>query len=340
MAFNKRIEFGNYTLKFGDEKVLLDLIEEVVVPSFEERRYIRRIKNKGEYFFLDVELARLQSPLTDDAFAIVGRIVKNTKVGREQYFEAGGIVADKKELETAPTSIFVLLLDTHRLIFCRQVSGAPTIQNFESTSQNFLSQRHKEFIEERMAQREMELGEKPPRGTKAALLRNFPAPELRITPLSDKQSLEEFVKRFKSIDELTIKLLPTNKEEIDNDDFWADFGRRKDSMRSTSATVRFVNGSEGLEAREVFAQTAAATGMGNSSVKMKGHDNQGDSLRGNHEDFSLTVEAEEELPKDVKQAAQVLYANFANLAHQGVIALPAMAIGVLERVRDYINGRV
>lgn len=339
MAFNKRIEFGNYTLKFGDEKVLLDLIGEVVVPSFGERRYIRRIKDKGEYFFLDVGLAQLRSPLNEDAFAVVGRIVKNAKVSREQYFEAGGIVADKKELETAPTSLFVLLLDTHRLIFCREMSGAPTIQNFESTSQNFLLQRHKEFIEERLAQRAEALGEEVPRGTKAALLREFPRPDLRITPLSDKQSLEEFINRFRSIDELTIKLLPTNKEEIDNDDFWADFGRRKDSMRSTSATVRFSNGNDGLEPKEVVAQTAAATGMGNSSVKIKGHDDQGDSLKGNHEDFSLTVEIED-LPKDAKQAAQVLYANFANLAHQGVIALPVLAAGVLDKVRAYVDGRV
>lgn len=42
MSFTKRIEFGNYTLTFGDKKVLLDLIDSIVEPSFRERRYVRK----------------------------------------------------------------------------------------------------------------------------------------------------------------------------------------------------------------------------------------------------------------------------------------------------------
>lgn len=51
MSFTQRVEFGNYTLKFGDEKVLLDYFNEIVVPSFKGHRYVRKIKGKGEYFF-------------------------------------------------------------------------------------------------------------------------------------------------------------------------------------------------------------------------------------------------------------------------------------------------
>ncbi|ESS67486.1 hypothetical protein MGMO_164c00210 [Methyloglobulus morosus KoM1] len=50
MAHVKKLEFGNYTLNFGDKKVLLDLFEEVVMPSFIEMKYIRKLKDKGEYF--------------------------------------------------------------------------------------------------------------------------------------------------------------------------------------------------------------------------------------------------------------------------------------------------
>ncbi len=246
---------------------------------------------------------------------------------------------DKKELETAPTSVFVLLLDSHRLIFCREVAGAPTIQNFESTSQNFLLQRHIQLIDELLEEKRQELKEELPRGTKSKLYREYPRPDLRITPLSDRQSLEEFIKRFKTIDQLTIKLLPTNHEEIDNDDFWADFGRRKEMMRSSSATVRFSNGKDGLEPTEVVAQTAAATGLGNSDISVAGHDDQGDSLRGNNEDFSLTVETEE-LSSQVPTAASTLYGHFAHLAHSGLIALPVLTADVIEKVRLFVSGRV
>lgn len=338
MSFTKRVEFGNYTLKFGDEKVLLDLVSAIVEPSFRERRYVRKIKDKGEYFFLDTEVIQLDLLDGTQTAAIAGRIVKNTKLRREQIFQGGGIVSDKKELETAPTSVFVLLLDNHRLIFCREVSGAPTIQNFESTSQAFLLARHKEFIDGLMQEKAKQLNGEPPRGTKAALLREFPRPKLRLTPLSDRQSLEDFVSRFSKIEELTIKLLPTNQEEIDNDDFWKDFGHRKDSMNSSTATVRFANGKQGLVANSVVAQTAAATGLGNSSVSLQGHDDRGDRLKGINDDFSLTVEVAE-LPKVIQQAAVTMHNAFKSLVQNGNIGLPVLAAGVLEKVRAFANGQ-
>jgi hypothetical protein len=42
MRFKSDIEFANYTLTFGDEKVLLDCLHEIVIPSFEDQRYVRR----------------------------------------------------------------------------------------------------------------------------------------------------------------------------------------------------------------------------------------------------------------------------------------------------------
>lgn len=338
MGFTQRVEFGNYTLKFGDEKVLLDYFVEMVSPSFKPRRYVRKIKNKGEYFFLDTEIIRLKLENGQETAAIAGRIVKNTKLKRDQIYTNDGIVADPKELETAPTSVFVLLLENHRLIFCREVSGAPSIQNFESTCQSFLLKRHTEFIDELISAKEKELGKKPPRGTKSKLFREYPRPELRITPLTDRQSLEDFVKRFKTVEELVIKLLPTNQEEINNDDFWRDLGRRKDNMNSATASVRFANGKEGLSATEVVAQTSAATGLGNSNVQLRGYDLEGDQLKGNNEDFSLTVEIGS-LPKAIPKAGASLHSTFKKLAESGHIVLPALAAGVLERVRSLVSGQ-
>lgn len=338
MAFKQRVEFGNYTLKFGDEKVLLDLFGEIVSPSFKERQYVRKIKNRGEYFFLDTEIIRLPLDNGTETAAIAGRIVKNTKLKRDQIYTNDGIIADPKELETAPTSVFVLLLDNHRLIFCREVSGAPTIQNFESTSSAFLLRRHLEYIDELMALKEHELGTPPPRGTKAKLFRETPRPELRVTPLTDPQSIEAFVQRFKKVEELVIKLLPTNQEEINNDDFWKDLGRRKNDMNSATATVRFANGKDGLIPNEVVAQTSSATGLGNSEVKLRGHDIEGDELKGNNEDFSLTVEIGD-MPKAIPKAGKVLHSTFKKLAESGHIALPALAAGILDRVKMLVSGQ-
>ncbi|WP_217267768.1 MULTISPECIES: hypothetical protein [Halomonadaceae] len=149
MSFVKKLEFGNYTLKFGEDKVLLDLFSEVVMPSFHEMKYVRRIKDKGEYFFIDTKLLTLDDSSVHPVVGIAGRIVKNTKLRREQVYRTqGGIIEDKSELETAPSSTFLLILNTHRLVLCKEVPGAPTIQNFQSTSQYCLKQRHGEFINE------------------------------------------------------------------------------------------------------------------------------------------------------------------------------------------------
>jgi hypothetical protein len=229
LAFTKKLEFGNYTLNFGEDKVLLDLFSEIVMPSFHEMKFVRKLKDKGDYFFLDTKLIILDKNPNEPVLGISGRIVKNTKLKRDQIFRTNdGLIEDKKELETAPSSTFLLVLNTHRLILCKEVAGAPTIQNFQSTSQHFLRSQHKQFIEKMFetAKADKENNSDLQRVTKKSLLTEFPYPSLRITPLSDKESLKEFVTRLKHIDRVSIKLLPTNDEEINNDDFWSDLGRR------------------------------------------------------------------------------------------------------------------
>lgn len=55
MSFTKSIEFANYTLNFGTDKVLLDAFESIVFPSFHEQKYIRKFKDT-EYFLLRLSL--------------------------------------------------------------------------------------------------------------------------------------------------------------------------------------------------------------------------------------------------------------------------------------------
>ncbi len=336
MSYVKKLEFGNYTLKFGNKKVLLDLFNEVVMPSFFEMKYIRHLENKGEYFFLDTNLIKLDDNPKNPVIGISGRIVKNTKLRRDQIFRhTEGIIEDKKELETAPSSTFLLILNNHRLILCKEVPGAPTIQNFESTSLYCLKQRHKEYVDELYKSQDLE---DPARKkvTKKLLLENNPYPTLRITPLSDKQSLEDFINRFRHIDKLTIKLLPTNNEEIDNDGFWADFGKVSHNMNSKSAKVEFSNTKEGLDSETVYAQASFASNNGNSEINIKGSDNQGDTISGNNEDFSLTVELEE-LSRDTKQAAKVKYNQFKHLSELGIIAQPQVSPDTLDKVKMIFN---
>lgn len=296
---------------------------------------------RGDYFFLDTKLVVLDDSTEVPVLGIAGRIVKNTKLKREQIYRPdGGIIEDRSELETAPSSTFLLILNNHRLILCKEVSGAPTVQNFQSTSQYCLKKRHREFIEEiyKEGKREREENPELARVTKKSLYAEYPAPDLRITPLSDKESLRAFVNRLEHIDRVTIKLLSTNKEEIDNDDFWSDFGRRRDEMNSKNAKVEFANAQEGLKKNEVYDQARSASNRGNSEIKFKGHDAQGDTIRGSNEDFNLTVELDE-LPKNAERAAREKYNQFNHLARSNVISVPEMTAAVINKIKD-IFGRL
>lgn len=341
MAFTKKLEFGNYTLKFGEGKVFLDLFDEIVMPSFHEMRYIRHLKGKGDYFFLDTKLIVLDDSKEQPVLGISGKIVKNTKLKREQvYRPKAGLVEDISELETAPSSTFLLVVNTHRLILCKEVQGAPTIKNFQSTSQYCLKKRQKEFIEQKYVESKLSKEKNPEikQITKKKLREVYPIPDLRITPLSDKQTLKNFIKRLEHIDRVSIKLLPTNKEEIDNDDFWSDFGRRREEMNSKTAKVEFANPKEGLDNDKVYEQASSASNLGNSEVKLKGYDSEGDTIRGSNDDFSLTVEVDE-LPKNAERAAKIKYTQFKHLVNSQIISLPQIADDVIDKVRD-IFGRL
>lgn len=340
MEFIRKLEFGNYTLNFGDNKVLLDLFYQVVMPSFLEMKHVRRLKEKGDYFFLDTKLIALDDNPKNPVLGISGRIIKNTKLKRDQIFRTnGGIIEDKSELETAPSSTFLLILNTHRLILCKEVPGAPTIQNFQSTSQYCLKSQHKLFIEQEYeTEKALRKGDpKLKRVTKTSLVKEYPYPSLRITPLSDKESLKDFVGRLKHIDKVTIKLLPTNREEIDNDDFWSDLGRRREEMNSNTAKVEFSNAKDGLNSKKVYEQTNSASSLGNSEVSFKGYDEQGDTIRGSNEDFSLTVELDE-ISKNAEMAAHQKYAQFKNLVHKKIIKLPKLAGDVIAIIINIFGG--
>ncbi len=305
------------------------------MPSFHEMRFIRKLKDKSDYFFLDTQLIVLDDSAEPPVLGVCGRIVKNTMLRREQIFRPrGGLIEDKSALETAPSSTFLLILNNHRLILSPEVPNAPTIQNFRSTSQYCLKTRHREFIQEEFDEGKAARSENPdhPRVTKTNLLREYPVPNLRITPLPSQTSLSDFLGRLERIEKVTIKLLPTNQEEIDNDGFWSEFGRRRHEMNSASTKVEFTNSQETLDQTEVYKQVSSASSLGNSEIDFKGYDQLGDTIRGDNNDFDLTVEVEE-ISKDVAEAARKKYDKFLQLLSSNIVSLPAVTAGLGEKIR-------
>ncbi|UDQ77111.1 hypothetical protein LJQ72_05960 [Pectobacterium brasiliense] len=339
MEFIKKLEFGNYTLKFGDNFVLLDFLDEIVMPSFYEMNYVRSIKNRSDYFFINTEMVILDDSEEHPVIGIQGRIVKNTVLSRDQIISGNEIIEDYDELETAPSSIFLLILNTHRLILCKEVSGAPSVENFRSTSQYCLTQRWNDYIDEiYKEEKEFRKNSDLPRLTKKSLREDIPTPKLRITTLTDKKSLEDFIELFEKINRVSIKLLPTNQEEIDNDDFfWQEFGEIREQMNSQQASVLFTNPEDGLRHNAVLEQLESSSSLANSEFTLKGFDEAGDIMKGNNDNFSLTCEVKN-LSKDINEAIPECYKEFEGLVADERIRLPKISEkGSLGKIKRIFN---
>lgn len=334
----KKLEFANFTCTFGAKLVMLDLFEEVVWPSFQQRRYVRKLMG-SEYFFLDTRLVPIESPDKEQLLCIAGRLVKNTKIKREQVFRGErGLVEDYSELETAPSSMFALILNSHRLIYVKEVSGAPDLSTFRSTCQSFLSDSHKAFIHRLYEQNKLERDREPTaeRKTKKELLIEYPYPVLRVTPLTDKQELRQFIQQFATIQGLSVKLLKTNREDIDNDDFWSEVDKRRDRIGSLRTSVDFSNKRDGLNESEVYEQCNAATTLGNSEIKIQGLNPYGDKLKGNNTDFSLSVELED-VSKNIQTAAPQLVDTYFGLVETGTIKKPTVIGSISSKIASFIG---
>lgn len=341
MAYTKKIEFANFTCIFGERLVLLDMFDDVIYPAFEEKKHNRSYMD-SDYFFLDTQLVQVKDKKQGLQIGIAGKIVKNTKLKREQIFREGtGIIEDHDEMESAPTSMFVLILNNHRLLYVKEVPGAPDLTAFKATCAKFFKIEHKNFInriwEHNKAKREK--NKSIERLTKMKLVQMYPYPDLRITPLTDPQGLKQFLDKFSKIGRLGISLVPTNSETLDNDGFWKDLEKADNQIGAKRTTVTFNNKSDGLNSEEVFKHCEKASKLANSKLNLNGVDKHGGTLKGNNEDFSLTMDTDEDdLSRRVSKAGPGLMTTFYHLIDTGSIALPPVSIKVVEKITE-IFGR-
>ena len=138
---------------------------------------------------------------------LLEKIVRNTKLKREQIFREGsGIIEDHDELESAPTSLFVLILNNHRLIFVKEVPGAPDLSAIRATCSKFFRIEHKNYIHRiwELNNDKRQKDKSVKRLTKINLFQMYPYPDLRITPLTDPQELQQFIDKFSKIGRLGI----------------------------------------------------------------------------------------------------------------------------------------
>tara|TARA_R110001583_G_C5671499_1_gene411261 strand:- start:19597 stop:20601 length:1005 start_codon:yes stop_codon:yes gene_type:complete len=320
------MEMANLVCRFGSKKVLLDLEEEVVLPSFFDDSLIREY-DKTSYFFYDVKAVKLEDK--GEVFVgLAGRFIKDTTLEREQIFDRkNGLVQDSNSMKSSPSAIFLLILNNHRLIYVKETKNAPSKETFRSTLLSFLRVKHKQFVESEYLKNK----EDPENNiTKKSLYEAYPKPTLELISLTSDDSIESFVRNYETLKHIEISLSDRN-DETDNDPFFEQLQKRKDDLGSDKSVVQHRN-SKGLDKEKAIAEIREATAQGNQKVKLNGVDSDGDVLRGNNEEFQLRRPLEE-LSKLPSKAAEQLYETFKSLIDDGFVKVPSTS----EKAKDIVK---
>jgi hypothetical protein len=323
MTKKHQLEFANFILRFGDNRVLLDLAEEIVIPAFTSEN-LGRSYSETRHFFHDVEILNFGDDDTP-ILCIAGRYIKDTLVRREQVFreETDQLVRDSESLKTSPSAIFMLILNNHRLMYFKETSYAPNILSFKATIINFLKLKYHEFVDRLHEESGV---------SKSQLYREYEPPNLEIVPLLHTESIGDFVRQYEKLRTVEIQLLSTNNE-LDNNGFFEQARQAKDEVQSSITTITHNNGKNGLLKGAVISQLESALRIGNSKVKLKGKDAQGNKLEGNNE--SLKIKADlAEVPQTIRGIAFRSFNTFQDFLDRGIIHIGQAREDLTEKIRE------
>ena len=285
-------EFANFILRFGDSLKLLDLAEEVVIPAFLNPGVVRTY-GSTTYFLYQTQLTEI--PFEGKSkLCLVGRFVKNTTLQRNQIFdEEQGLIQDTQAMESAPSSIFVLVLSNHKLLYFHETPNAPDLSSFRATVELNISAVYEGYIRNTVAQRqekalaEARPGSRPPRVTLKSVRQELPRLSLEIIPLTNEDDFAAFLERLSVLTNVRIELVDPN-DDTDNNSFFEQWRENKDLLAAAKTALNFHN-QEGLNKEAAVVQLSAATEQGNSRITLSGKDTGGNDVLVDNNKFRTRV---------------------------------------------------
>ena len=314
---NKKLNFANFVLRFGDEMVMVDQLKEVVIPAFFDDR--EKTTSKTRLFLHDVRMIEQLA----DRHIIAGRIVKDTILEREKLYdkESKTLKDSSRTLRSSPTSFFALIVETHRLIFVPEHRGSPTLKTFQSLMRRFLSDA---YIEQygKVSRKKVQPDE---------ITNRPPPPELEIVPMMSAGSLAAFLDRFELIQQLSIRVAEVNNE-FDNSELIEDVRESHRRMKSDDTELRYKNMKGGLSRDEVSSELEAV-GKGTGHVNVVGKDSEGRKIEGNNEHFGIKAEVQA-IPDNVIRATDIVFSEFEALTTTRAIDAGEASSTTIEKVKS------
>jgi hypothetical protein len=318
MAKNKlNLEFANFICHFGDVE-LLGYLEEIVIPAFFSG--LKRKWGKSSYFIYEPRIEVLEEKATGTKYpTISGKFVLDKVIDREQIYENGQIVPDRAAMATAPTSFFVLSLRDHKLMFVKEMSGAPGIDAFRSTVERLFNDRRAKYIDEIYNKNRILVKKDPSaaRITKRSLVESISGAHLQIVRLTGVPNLTSVVRKFSKLQQLKISVVKTNSE-LDNSELFEDFRDLKDDFGADRAAMVLGN-SNGLDKKYAIDKIVPAAD-GNISLEFSGLDDDGKKITVTEQDFKVTAPVDE-LPPARRDAVKLVFRKYLGFVKQGYLSV-------------------
>tara|TARA_R110001583_G_scaffold194778_2_gene366962 strand:+ start:1535 stop:2575 length:1041 start_codon:yes stop_codon:yes gene_type:complete len=333
---NLNVEFANFVFHLGNND-LLDNFIQFVHPAF-FNNYKRKF-NETTYFFHNCRMFDVPFKDTTRHF-LYGRLVKDYLLHQEQLIEGENLVPVDNVYPNAPSSMFILCLENHRLFYIKEHKDAPPLETFRATVLNFVKQRRDDVINELIKDNEKlrkERGDSIGKVTKTALKITYPEPKLNIFPMSSDASIREFVNGLKTVRLLKFDIFKPNNEANLNDIF---DGLRdvSDDLGTTVSTVTYTKkGNTTLDHESVTQKVIEASLDNNVEYKIEGRNHNNDKITGTNEEFRLRVPLEEKLDTP-RSTALVIYQKFQELVRDGLVRFPEE--GETNSIKDKVKGIV
>lgn len=322
--------FANFVCRFGEKQVLLDYVEEIVIPAFVDDKLIRSY-GRTHFFFFECKLIVLDDNRENPVMGISGRFIKNTHLTREQIFDPErGIVHDEASMPSAPSAYFILVLNSHRLIYFPETAHAPDLSAFRATALSFLRDKHKDYINRRFDALKGE-GEKV---TKKQLNSDHPQPTLEVVPISGDEEIEAFVRRYGVLKKIEFRLIEPN-DEIDGHELFNEIRAYLNPL-SPDTTKLEVKSSDGLDIDEAVPRIKDATATANQEVKLTGLDHDGNNLAGDNHTFKVGAPIET-VPPTRKGLTEKLFKTYESLKDSGTIKVGDQAPSVTVIMRKLLD---
>lgn len=284
---------------------------DIVGPAFLSDSLIRKY-GQNQFHFYETKLVKLGEEGGLPVLAVCGHFVKNVNLTREQTFDVdGNLVKDPASMPSSPSAYFMLVLNSHRLVYFAETAHAPDLKSFESTASNFIKRFRILKINKEYKEREGAI-------TKKSLYKRIPQPSITVIPLAEKERITDLVDRFEIVNLIKFRLIKPNHE--------SDASEAVNAVRATFGEMNpdhldiVATNPGGLDLDQVKKVVSEAAETGNTDINLRGEDRDGVHLRGTNNEFALTVDLPDADTTDEGLRAQ-LYKIYKNLVGAGKIKL-------------------